>query len=96
MKLAEILGSDGTPAVFVNGERVNGGACRQTSFGLAIDRALRAAGEQPPACRRRQRRHRQQRPATKGPQFPRRKRDGWRVQITLTGTIREAGFGIYP
>ncbi len=47
-KLAEDLGIDGTPAVYVNGERVNGGAVPQNELWIAIDRALRAAGEQPP------------------------------------------------
>ena len=42
------LGIDGTPALFVNGERING-ALPQDEVWLAIDRALRAAGEQPPA-----------------------------------------------
>jgi protein-disulfide isomerase len=47
-KEAEALGIDGTPALFVNGERING-ALPQAQVWLAIDRALRAAGEQPPA-----------------------------------------------
>ncbi len=47
-KLAESLGIDGTPALFVNGERING-ALPTDQVWLAIDRALRAAGEQPPA-----------------------------------------------
>jgi protein-disulfide isomerase len=47
-KLAEDLGIDGTPAVYVNGERVNGGAVPQNELWMAIDRAVRAAGEQPP------------------------------------------------
>ena len=47
-KLAEDLGIDGTPAVFVNGERVNGGAIPQNELWMAIDRAVRAAGGQPP------------------------------------------------
>lgn len=49
MKLAESLDLDGTPAVFVNGERVNGGAVPTEELWAAIDRSLRAAGEQPPA-----------------------------------------------
>jgi protein-disulfide isomerase len=49
-KEAETLGIDGTPAVYVNGERVNGGAVPQDQLWIAIDRALRAAGEQPPAA----------------------------------------------
>ena len=47
-KLAEDLGIDGTPAVYVNGERVNGGAVPEDELWMAIDRAVRAAGEQPP------------------------------------------------
>jgi len=47
-KLASDLGNVGTPAVYVNGERVNGGAVPQNELWMAIDRALRAAGEQPP------------------------------------------------
>ena len=48
-KLADTLGIEGTPAVYVNGERVNGGAVPQNEIWMAIDRALRAQGEQPPA-----------------------------------------------
>jgi protein-disulfide isomerase len=48
LKLAEDLSLDGTPAVIVNGEHVNGGAVPQDELWMAIDRALRAAGEQPP------------------------------------------------
>ena len=48
VKLAEDLGIDGTPAVYVNGERVNGGAVPQNELWMVIDRAMRAAGEQPP------------------------------------------------
>ena len=47
-KLAEDLGIDGTPAVYVNGERVNGGAVPQNQLWMVIDRAVLAAGEQPP------------------------------------------------
>lgn len=47
-KEAESLGIDGTPALFVNGERING-ALPQEQVWLAIDRALRSVGEQPPA-----------------------------------------------
>ncbi len=47
-KLAEDLGIDGTPAVYVNGEKVNGGAVPENELWMAIDRALLAAGEQPP------------------------------------------------
>jgi protein-disulfide isomerase len=49
LKLAEHLDLDGTPAVFVNGERVNGGAVPKDELWTVIDRALRAAGEQPPS-----------------------------------------------
>jgi protein-disulfide isomerase len=49
-RFADSLGIDGTPAVFVNGERLNGGAVPTDQLWLAIDRALRAAGEQPPAA----------------------------------------------
>jgi protein-disulfide isomerase len=48
-KLAADLGIEGTPAVYVNGEKVNGGAVSQNELWIVIDRALRAAGEQPPA-----------------------------------------------
>ncbi len=47
---ADSLGVDGTPAVFVDGERVNGGAVPAEQLWLVIDRALRAAGEEPPAA----------------------------------------------
>lgn len=47
-RLAESLGIDGTPALFVNGERVNGGAVPQEDVWIVIDRALRAVGEVPP------------------------------------------------
>ena len=49
-KLAEDLGLDGTPAVYVNVERVNGGAVPQNELWMASDRAVRAAGEQLPAA----------------------------------------------
>ncbi|HWA95563.1 MAG TPA: thioredoxin domain-containing protein [Terracidiphilus sp.] len=45
---ADALGVDGTPALFIDGERVNGAIPKQQLW-LVIDRALRAAGEQPPA-----------------------------------------------
>lgn len=48
VKLAEDMGIDGTPAVYVNGERVNGGAVPQNELWMVIDRAVRAAGEKPP------------------------------------------------
>ena len=51
VKLAEDLGIDGTPAVYVNGERVNGGAVPQNELWMVIDRAVRAAGEQPPPAK---------------------------------------------
>lgn len=47
-KEADDLSIDGTPAVFVNGERVNGGAVPEDQLWMVIDRALRDAGEQPP------------------------------------------------
>jgi len=48
LKEAAALGLDGAPALFVNGERING-AVPEEQVWMAIDRALRAAGEQPPA-----------------------------------------------
>jgi protein-disulfide isomerase len=48
LKLADDLGLDGKPAVIVNGEHVNGGAVPREELWTVIDRALRAAGEQPP------------------------------------------------
>ena len=47
LKEASVLGLDGAPALFVNGERING-AVPEEQVWKAIDRALRAAGEQPP------------------------------------------------
>ncbi|MFP5204076.1 MAG: DsbA family protein [Acidobacteriota bacterium] len=47
-KQAEALNIDGTPAVFVNGERVNGGAVPKEQLWAVIDRALRAEGDNPP------------------------------------------------
>jgi protein-disulfide isomerase len=47
-KEAESLGVDGTPALFVEGERING-AVPEPQLWIVIDRALRAAGETPPA-----------------------------------------------
>ena len=44
---ADALGIDGTPAMFVNGERIVG-LVPQEQLWMVIDRALRAAGEQPP------------------------------------------------
>jgi protein-disulfide isomerase len=48
LSLASSLGLDGAPALFVNGERING-AVPEELLWAAIDRALRAEGEQPPA-----------------------------------------------
>ena len=45
---AASLGVDGAPALFVNGERING-AVPEEQVWMVIDRALRAAGEEPPA-----------------------------------------------
>lgn len=44
---AETLGVDGTPALFIEGERING-AVPEEQVWMVIDRALRAAGEEPP------------------------------------------------
>ena len=44
----DALGVDGTPALFINGERVSGAVPEQQLW-MVIDRALRAAGEEPPA-----------------------------------------------
>ena len=64
-KLADSLGIDGTPAVYVNGERVGGGAVAQDQLWMVIDRACapRASSlrRQRLPCRRRQRRLRAQR-----------------------------------
>lgn len=46
---ADALGIDGTPALFVNGERISG-LIPQEQLWMVIDRALRAAGEQPPSA----------------------------------------------
>ena len=48
-KEAEKLGINGTPALFVDGERIDG-AIPEEQMWLVIDRALRAAGEEPPAA----------------------------------------------
>ncbi len=45
---AESLGLEGTPAMFINGERIPG-ALPEPQLWLVIDRALRGAGVQPPA-----------------------------------------------
>jgi predicted DsbA family dithiol-disulfide isomerase len=49
LKEGEALGVEGTPAVFVEGERI-GGALPQEQVWMVIDRALRAAGGQPPVA----------------------------------------------
>ncbi len=46
-KEADALGIDGTPALFIDGERING-ALPEEQLWMVIDRALRAAGEEPP------------------------------------------------
>lgn len=46
---AQALGIDGTPALFINGERITG-AIPEQQLWLVIDRALRAAGVEPPAA----------------------------------------------
>jgi protein-disulfide isomerase len=50
VKLADSLGIDGTPAVYVNGEKVNGGAVPVDQLWMVIDRALRSVGQEPPAA----------------------------------------------
>jgi protein-disulfide isomerase len=49
LKEALALGLEGAPALFVNGERIPG-AVPEDQLWLVIDRALRAAGEQPPVA----------------------------------------------
>ena len=49
LKETTALALDGPPVLFVNGERVNG-AVPEEQVWMAIDRALAAAGEQPPAA----------------------------------------------
>lgn len=44
---AEALRIEGTPALFVDGERIDG-VVSEEQLWLVIDRALRAAGEEPP------------------------------------------------
>jgi protein-disulfide isomerase len=46
-KEAEALGIQGTPALFINGEKVDGAVPKEELFAV-IDRALKDAGEQPP------------------------------------------------
>ncbi|MGD0546466.1 MAG: thioredoxin domain-containing protein [Terracidiphilus sp.] len=48
MKEAESLKIDGVPALFIEGERINGDL-PQAQLWMVIDRALRAAGVEPPA-----------------------------------------------
>ena len=48
MREAEALKIDGAPALFVDGERISG-ALPQDNVWTVIDRALRAAGVEPPA-----------------------------------------------
>jgi protein-disulfide isomerase len=48
MKLGDSLGVSGTPTLFINGERISG-ALPQEEVWIAIDRALRQAGVQPPS-----------------------------------------------
>jgi protein-disulfide isomerase len=48
MKEGEALGVDGTPMLFVNGERI-GGAVSEEVVWAAVDRALAGVGIQPPA-----------------------------------------------
>ena len=45
---ADALGVNGTPALFINGERIDG-AVPEEQVWTVIDRALRDSGEQPPA-----------------------------------------------
>ena len=47
MKEGEELGVDGTPLLFINGEKISG-AVPQEIVWAAIDRALVGAGIQPP------------------------------------------------
>src|SRR6201996_8472062 len=47
MKQGDGLGVNGTPTLFINGERISG-ALPQDELWMAIDRALREAGVQPP------------------------------------------------
>ena len=49
MKEAEALRIDGVPALFVDGERING-VIPQAQLWMVIDRDLRAAGVEPPAA----------------------------------------------
>jgi protein-disulfide isomerase len=47
MKQGDSLGVNGTPTLFINGERI-AGALPQAEVWIAVDRALREAGVQPP------------------------------------------------
>jgi protein-disulfide isomerase len=47
MKQGDSLGVNGTPTMFINGERISG-ALPEPELWIAIDRALREAGVQPP------------------------------------------------
>jgi protein-disulfide isomerase len=47
MKQGDSLGVNGTPTLFINGERI-AGALPQAEVWTAIDRALRESGVQPP------------------------------------------------
>jgi len=49
MQEGEKLGIDGTPALFIDGERIVGWL-PEDQLWMVIDRALRAEGEQPPAA----------------------------------------------
>jgi len=49
MKIGESLKIEGAPALFVEGERISG-ALPQDQLWMVIDRALRAAGVEPPAA----------------------------------------------
>jgi protein-disulfide isomerase len=49
MKIAESLRIEGAPALFVEGERISG-AMPQDQLRMVIDRALRAAGVEPPVA----------------------------------------------
>jgi protein-disulfide isomerase len=69
-KEADALGIDGTPAVYVDGERVNGGAVPEDELWAAIDRALLAEGVQPPVTPAAQPALAAPRPATPGPASP--------------------------
>jgi hypothetical protein len=48
MKEGDALGVDGTPTLFINGERLSG-ALPESQVWMSIDRALKAEGITPPA-----------------------------------------------